>query len=67
MIIILLTAMFPPVCTVLVLYCELQWERGVALKPDIPTYLNPATREKNTFISAWFIFGNLGAPFASFG
>ena len=31
------------------------------------TYLNPAVREKQPFISACFLRGNLGAPFAGFG
>jgi hypothetical protein len=31
------------------------------------TYLNPAVREKQPFISACFFRGNLGAPFASLG
>src|ERR1019366_6444799 len=36
MIIILLTAMFPPVCPARVLYCDLQRKRGVILNQDIP-------------------------------
>jgi hypothetical protein len=36
MIIILLTAMFPPVCAARVLYCEHQGERGVILNQGIP-------------------------------
>jgi hypothetical protein len=55
MIIILLFAMFPPVCTALVLCCELQGERGVILNQDISHLPEPSrSREDGIHLSLFF-------------